>query len=47
MAKKNKWIAVKWVPTLKGAKAYTMKNKGTFKAMRAGGGWGIWKERKK
>ena len=48
MAKKDsKWIAVRWFPTLKQAKTYKAKKKGTFKAVRAGDGFGLYKRRKK
>jgi hypothetical protein len=46
MAKKgSKWIAVRWFPTLKQAKTYKDKRKGSFKAVRAGDGFGLYKKK--
>jgi len=47
MAKKNsKYIPVKWFPTLKQASTYTKKKKGSYKAIRAGDGFGLYKKKK-
>ena len=39
--------AVKWFPTLKEASSYSKKRKGTFKVRRAGGGFGLYKKKRK
>ena len=40
------YVAVKWFPTLKEASLYTKGKKGSFKARRAGGGFGLYRRKK-